>query len=219
MRSASVSATSAGPPRSTASTQWVAATGTKVNLDMDASARRLARTPGMRVTFPEIVLSTSRLGNWSRQQGGVTQISWSGVGGLIDPPAEEVEQPLLHSNAMPSCASANRDHQQSWATPRQQGQSGNSALVVAPRAGADRTDVPQERLKARGAARAPMESSNATTGHASRQPPKTHDKDQISGVSIMSIVKCPPAQRIPMSGAWYSPIQAMSAMMSVSPDT
>ena len=150
---------------------------------------------------------------------GVTQISWSGVGSLTDPPAEEVEQPLLHSNAMPSCASANRDHQQSWATPRQQGQSGNSALVVAPRAGADRTDVPQERLKARGAARAPMESSNATTGHASRQPPKTHDKDQISGVSIMSIVKCPPAQRIPMSGAWYSPIQAMSAMMSVSPDT
>ena len=48
---------------------------------------------------------------------GVTQISWSGVGSLIDPPAEEVEQPLLHSNAMPSCASANRDHQQSWATP------------------------------------------------------------------------------------------------------
>lgn len=132
MRSASMSATSAGPPRSTASNQWFAATGTKVNLDMDGSARRLARTPGMRVTFPEIVLSTSRLGNWSRQQG----------------------------------------------------QSGNSALVVAPRVGADRADVPQERLKARGAARAPMESSNATTGHASRQPPKTHDKDQISSVSI-----------------------------------
>lgn len=32
--------------------------------------------------------------------------------------------------------------------------------------------------------RAPTESSNAAAGHASRQPPKTHDKDQISSVSI-----------------------------------
>ena len=120
MRSASMSATSAGQPRDTASNQWAAATGTKVNLDMDASERRLARTPGMCETFPEIVLSTSRLGNWSRQQG----------------------------------------------------QSGNSALVVAPRVGACRADIPQERLNARGAARAhrwnlamPPQATQASSRH------------------------------------------------------